>query len=136
MLTLWNPFVPVAKSERALNRKSMFDSLFDETFDGFFRSTGLDYKKTDDGSLVMTVDLPGVKEENINIEVSTDNILTVKGERKTATSTSSVQKSLTIPEDFDPDSVKAELADGVLTLTLFAKVPKQQEAKKIKINQK
>jgi HSP20 family molecular chaperone IbpA len=130
MLTLWNPFVPVAKSERTLNQNSFFDHLFDD------RISGLDYKKTDDGSFVMTVDLPGVKEEDINIEISADNILTVKGERKTATSSCSVQKSLTISDEYDPDSIKAELADGVLTLTLSAKIPVSKETKKVKINQK
>jgi HSP20 family protein len=129
MLALWNPFSLQTKKDKLFN---LFDNMFDNHY---FNSYGLDYKKTEDGSFILTVDLPGVKEEDINIEVS-DNILTVKGNRKTATSSYSVQKSLTIPEDCDSNSIKAELFNGVLTLTIIPKALPQKEIKKIEINKK
>lgn len=124
MLTIWDPVF-----------NSMFDRAFDGIFDNAFRSIGLDKKKNDDGSLLITVDVPGIKEEDINIELSDDNTVSIKGERKTATSSYSVQKSFILPESYDSETLKAELKDGVLTLTVSPKQLKSsKEPKKIPIS--
>lgn len=142
MLTLWNPFIPVTR-ERADSRistKNYFDRLFEDTFATMTQdlignqwSIGIEQKKNEDGSFAVSIDIPGIKEENINIEV-VDNMVHVKGERKTATSSYVVSKSLTIPEGYSSDEIKAELVDGVLTLNLSAKQLPQKEIRKIPIS--
>ena len=143
MLSLWNPFVPVIRdrADSRISTKNYFDRLFEDTFTTMTKDlfshnwigTGIEQKKNEDGSLAISIDIPGIKEENITIE-TIDNIVSVKGERKTNTSSYSVNKSLTIPEGYSSDDIKAELVDGVLTLTLAAKQLPYKEIKKISIN--
>jgi len=126
MLKLWNKPASIL---------DFFD--FDKAFDftnsyNCWNNFGLDNKKNDDGSYVFTVDIPGIKEEDINIELLEDNVVSIKGERKTATSSYTVQKSFTVSEDCDLDSIKAELKNGVLTISLAPKqLPAPKEVKKI-----
>lgn len=129
MLTLWNPFMPVKKSEY----KNVFDSFFDD----MFQSIGINQVKNDDGSFSIDVDLLGMQESDINVHLSEDKILTIKGDRKTKTSSYSVNKSFTLPDGCDPDSLKAELKDGVLSISLAAKqLPEVKEPKKIPVTVK
>lgn len=142
MLSLWNPFIPVARerSDSRLSTKNYFDRLFEDTFatmthDLFsapWAGVGIENKKNEDGSLAISIDIPGIKEEDITIEVQ-DNIVNIKGARKTAASSYTVSKSFTIPEGYSSDDVKAELIDGVLTLTMIGKQLPQKEVKKIPI---
>lgn len=132
MLALWNPFVPVKKP----GTKTIFDSLFEDTFN-VFQTMGINQEKNEDNSYSISIDVPGVKENDINVHLSDDGIITIKGERKTTNSSYSVNKSFTLPEDCDPESLKAELKDGVLTLNLSAKsLPTVKEPKKIPISVK
>lgn len=142
MLALWNPFLPVerVKSDSRLSPKSYFDRLFEDTWSAAIHdlslmpaSLGIESQKKEDGSLNVAIDVPGMKESDLTIEID-DNILTVKGQRKTATSSYSVHKSFTIPEGYETENVKAELKDGVLTLNLVGKpLPPPKEVKKIPI---
>lgn len=142
MLSLWNPFIPVVRerSDSRISTKNYFDRLFEDTFatmthdllGGHLTSLGIEQKKNEDGSLSVSIDIPGIKEEDITIEVQ-DNVVNIKGERKTATSSYSVSKSLSIPEGYSSDDIKAELTNGVLTLGLAAKQLPQKEVKKIPI---
>lgn len=102
MLSLWKPY-----------------NLF---FDVFDSSYGLEYKKKDDNSLDLAVDLPGVEEKDVSVEVTPDNYLHIKGERKTKTSSYTVSKTFFIPKQYDTDHILAELKNGVLSLTLPSKV--------------
>lgn len=142
MLTLWNPFVPVTRerSDSRISTKNYFDRLFEDSFatmthdlfGGHLAGIGVEQKKNEDGSLAVSIDVPGIKQEDITIEIA-DNMVQIKGERKTATSSYAVSKALTIPEGYSSDDVSAELIDGVLTITLAAKQLPQKEVKKIPI---
>jgi HSP20 family protein len=89
-----------------------------------------------DEHYLMSLDLPGIKKDEINIEVN-NNILTVSGERKreSASDKQKVQRfeksygffkrSFTLPTSVDADKVEARYEDGVLELYL----PKTQAAK-------
>ena len=85
-----------------------------------------------DGAYLLSVDLPGVKREDLKIDVN-QNILTVSGERRRVTeivdgSQKGAQKretfygrferSFTLPDTVDPDHIEAHLEDGVLALAL------------------
>ena len=89
-----------------------------------------------DDNLQIMAELPGIKMDEVKISL-TDNILTVKGEKKNEVSESKrnfyrvercygrFQRSFTLPSTVDAERVKASLENGVLTITL----PKAEQAK-------
>lgn len=96
----------------------------------------LDVRETDDEYLVL-VDLPGVKSEDVTIEVQ-DQVLTISGSRapvETGESQlverpyGSFVRSLTLPKGVDSDKIVADYCDGVLEL----RIPKPAEIKPKKI---
>jgi HSP20 family protein len=96
----------------------------------------LDVHETEDEYVVM-VDLPGVKSEDVSIEVN-EQLLTVSGSRvpvETGDSQlverpyGSFVRTLTLPKGIDSDGIVANYVDGVLELH----IPKPAEAKPKKI---
>jgi HSP20 family protein len=91
------------------------------------------------------VDLPGVKKEDINVNVQ-DNVLTISGERKSKEEVKEenyykvesqygkFERSFTLPENVDAEDIHAESQDGVLEVVIpKLKVAKKEEPKKIEI---
>jgi HSP20 family protein len=89
------------------------------------------------------VDLPGIKKEDINIDVN-ENVLTVYGSRefkeetkkedyyKVESSFGKFQRAFNLPENIDAENISATSIDGVLEIV----VPKKQKVenkKKIEI---
>ena len=82
-----------------------------------------------DGQLVTKVDLPGLKKEDIKVEI-TDGYLSVSGERKDEVeegkenfyrcerSHGSFYRAVPLPEGIKADAVKATFADGVLQVSV------------------
>ena len=130
MITRWNPFNNRSLSYNGFDQmRGAFDSLFD------FAALS-NHQKNDDGSLSVSIDVPGIKEEDITIENDGD-VISVKGESKIATSHRSVSQTFSIPEGYSSENVKAELSHGILTLTLESKqLEPQKEVKKIAITSK
>ncbi len=103
-----------------------------------------DIKETADG-YVFTADVPGVKESDLDINVS-GNRLRISGKREEEKEEKSAQyyayersfgsfaRSFTLPEGADTSKVNAELKDGVLTLSIGK--TRQAQAQKIAINAK
>jgi HSP20 family protein len=97
-----------------------------------------DVEETDD-AYVVDVELPGVDEADIDIEVNGREV-TVTGElkererkgilRRRTRRVGEFQYSVTLPGDIDADNVDAQLENGVLTVT----VPKSQRAKPRRIS--
>lgn len=99
----------------------------------------LDLSETDD-ALQVRMDVPGVKAEEINIEVS-GNTLRVSGEHKEEKEekgktfhrlerrSGSFSRTVTLPVPVKEGQVTAETADGVLTI----KLPKVEAAKTQKV---
>lgn len=90
-------------------------------------------------SLVVTMDMPGVKKENINVKLE-DNILEVDGQIDfspynnlnpvyTEYNVGHYTRRFTVSNTIDTGKIDASLSDGVLTLTL----PKSPEAQPRKI---
>jgi len=81
------------------------------------------------------IDLPGVKKESVQLHVEGGQ-LTLAAERQLgfgeAKRTVAVTRGLTLPDDVHVDAIRADLRDGVLTLTF----PKKEESKpkQLKIN--
>ena len=96
--------------------------------------------REDDNEIVIKMDLPGVKPEDVDIELSGDTLV-VKGERKfedvdkrkdyvrIERSFGTFQRSWTVTTAVQADAIKAEFKDGVLTITL----PKAEAAKPKKV---
>ncbi|MCM8763444.1 MAG: Hsp20/alpha crystallin family protein [Candidatus Omnitrophica bacterium] len=90
----------------------------------------------DKDKIVIKVDLPGVKQSDIDVSVSGD-ILTIKGERKQEQEIKekklhrierfygSFSRSLSLPDFVDSSKISAVYKDGVLEVTL----PKTEKAK-------
>ena len=88
-------------------------------------------------------DLPGIKKENLSIEISADNELRVKGERKAEkeTKTGSVQqrermwgafeRTFLLPKSVKADQIEAQYRDGVLLVTVPKSEPTQSRLIKI-----
>lgn len=87
------------------------------------------------------MEMPGLRRENIEIELE-DNVLTVRGE-KTEERTEeeegryriaerrygTLARSFVLPRDTDPEGVRADFQDGVLTIT----VPRTEQARRRRI---
>jgi HSP20 family protein len=102
-------------------------------------SPNFDVKETKEG-FVFRADLPGVKEEDLEISL-TGNRLTISGKREqekheqgdtyytSERSYGTFSRAFTLPDGTDGDNVKAELKDGVLQVI----VPKKPEVQPRKI---
>ena len=98
---------------------------------------------TEDGDLVIKAELPGVKQEDVDITLQ-DNVLTVSGQRKTEQEEErggyyvrerqygSFSRSLTVPEGVDESKIHARYENGVLEVTVEGAAV-VQEPKRIQI---
>jgi len=138
----WDPFKDLLTLRERMNR------LFEEAFPfrteerEFIGSTWVPavdiYEK--DNELVLTAEVPGVKEDDIEIKIE-DNTLILKGERKFERETKeenyhriersygSFYRSFTLPDYVDQDKIRAEYENGVLRIVM----PKREELKPRKI---
>jgi HSP20 family protein len=99
-----------------------------------------------ENDLVLKADVPGVEPKDIDIRME-NGTLTVKGERKFENDGSqkgyhriersygSFARSFALPDTVDPEKVKAEFKNGVLTVTLPKKEVAKPRAVKVEIQQ-
>ena len=95
--------------------------------------------------LVMKADMPGVKKEDLHIDLS-ENILTISGEKKMEEtvekgglyscerSYGKFSRSFELPSDVDREKITASLKEGVLEIRLAKTEKAEKETKKISIN--
>jgi HSP20 family protein len=137
-LVRWEPVREITSIQSEMNR--LFNTFFDTPTAGNGSAArrwipAMDLVETDD-HFVLKADLPGLKEEDVNIEVE-ENVLTVSGERKAEhedkregyvrveRSYGSFRRSLTLPEGVDAEAVTANFDNGVLEV----RIPKPEERK-------
>jgi len=123
----WDPF----RMMDALFRTDPFRDLGPVTTRSPAYVPKFDVKETKDG-YVFHADLPGVKEADLDVSL-TGNILSVNGHRESQhreeqdhyytmeRTYGEFSRSFVLPEGADPDSIKAELKDGVLDIRLSKK---------------
>ena len=99
----------------------------------------VDISETENGYEIRA-ELPGVSEDDVNVSV-TDNVLTVKGEKRQEAETEgknyrrverrygSFQRRFSLPTEVETDDIKAEFNGGVLTLS----IPKPEAVKPTEI---
>ncbi|KAJ4790217.1 18.2 kDa class I heat shock protein [Rhynchospora pubera] len=95
---------------------------------------------------VFKADLPGVKKEEVKVEVEEGNVLKISGERsrekeekndkwhRVERSSGRFLRSFRLPENAKVDQVKAAMENGVLTVTVPKQEVKKAEAKAIEIS--
>jgi HSP20 family protein len=141
-LVRWEP-VRITSLQSEMNR--LFNTFFDTPTTGNGSTTrrwipAMDLVETED-DFVLKADLPGLKEEDVNIEVD-ENVLTVSGERKAEHESTqdgyhrverafgAFSRSLTLPEGIDADTVAASFDRGVLEI----RIPKPEQRKPRKVS--
>ena len=97
-----------------------------------------------DNRLVTKVDLPGMKKEEVKVEV-TDGYLAISGERKTEAEEKkgefyrcereygSFYRAVPLPEGVKVDDVKASFTDGVLEVSLPLPVATETTRRRVEI---
>jgi HSP20 family protein len=133
-LARWDPFAELS------DLRTRLDRMFDEwpVFEGRERAwmPAIDVVR-EDGNLVVRADVPGIKPEEVKIEVE-DDILTISGQHEEHTEEQhkhyvrherrcgSFSRSIPLPADTNAKQIKAATHDGIVEVT----VPLPKEAKK------
>ncbi len=138
-LTRWTP------NKNFFNVPTLFDTFFNDFFypdqksdekEGLFAWHPVVDVYENDDAYIVKAELPGVDKDQITVDVD-GRVLTLKGERKYEDEVKegnyyrreraygSFQRAFTLPEDVDPDAIKAEYKDGVLKV----QVPKPEARK-------
>ena len=136
-VTRWEPFAELGEL------RSHFDRMFDELIEGRRRgwTPAIDVKR-DNGNLVIHADVPGIKPEEVKIEIEGD-ILTVSGEHEERKEEKdkdylrrerrygSFSRSMALPAGVDAKKIKAKTRDGVVEVTV--PLPKEPMKETVKI---
>jgi len=137
-LDSWNPIREMRNLQRDLDR--FFSTNIAEP-DFSFNSISsfapsCDLEETN-SSYLFSFDIPGMKKEDIKIEVDNNNVLTISGERKDEfekkdksfyqkeRSCGSFERSFTLPNTVKAAQIEAQYNDGVLKVS----VPKAEPTK-------
>jgi len=139
-LVRWEPLREMATLQNEMNR--LFGTFFDTPTTAMSGNGGvrrwipaMDLVEGED-HFVLRADLPGLGEEDVNLEVE-DRTLTLSGERKSEQTekgegfyrleraSGSFSRSLTLPEGIDADAITATFDKGVLEV----RIPKPEQIK-------
>ena len=98
-------------------------------------------------NVLVTAEIPGVSEKDIELEISTNGYLTISGEKKhenkeystnggyfSEISYGRVSRTVPLPWDLQYDKAFADYNNGILTVTLPKATPDRSLRKKININ--
>jgi HSP20 family protein len=134
-MTRWRPFADFS------DLRNRIDAVLEDVMspEGGVWSPAIDLVESD-GALVFRADVPGMKPEEIKIELEGD-VLTISGEHEETKEAKDEQylrrerrygsfsRSMRVPAGIDPDKIEASCHDGVLEV----KVPKPAEAESRKV---
>jgi len=140
-LTRWEPAREMMTLREAMDR--LFDDAFTRPFslvrEGGWSSPAIDMYQTDN-EVVVKAALPGIKADEVQINVSADTtapVVTIKSETKQEEEKKdrswhirehrwgAFERSIMLPTSVNSDQAKADFDNGILTITL----PKSEEVK-------
>ncbi|XVF05412.1 hypothetical protein REPUB_Repub05bG0169600 [Reevesia pubescens] len=110
-----------------------------------FINTRVDWKETPEAH-VFKADLPGLKKEEVRVEIEDDRVLQISGERnvekedkndtwhRVERSSGKFSRRFRLPENVKMDQVKASMDNGVLTVTVPKVEMKKPDVKTIQIS--
>ncbi|XP_043690968.1 17.8 kDa class I heat shock protein-like [Telopea speciosissima] len=110
-----------------------------------FVNTRIDWKETPEAH-IFKADLPGLKKEEVKVEVEEGRVLQISGERnkekeqkndkwhRIERSSGKFLRRFRLPENAKVDQVKAAMENGVLTVTVPKEEVKKPEVKAIDIS--
>ncbi|KAM0001055.1 putative small heat shock protein HSP20 [Helianthus debilis subsp. tardiflorus] len=134
-LDVWDPFrdFPISSSSDVSRETSALVNA------------RVDWKETPEAH-VFKADLPGIKKEEVKVEVEEGNILQITGERnvekedkndkwhRVERSSGKFTRRFRLPENAKMDHVKAAMESGVLTITVPKEEVKKPDVKSIEIS--
>ncbi|XP_016443806.1 18.2 kDa class I heat shock protein [Nicotiana tabacum] len=136
---MWDPFEGFPLSSNLAN----VPSSARET--SAFANARIDWKETPEAH-VFKADLPGLKKEEVKVEVEEGKVLQISGERskeqeekndqwhRVERSSGKFLRRFRLPENVKMDQVKASMENGVLTVTVPKEEVKKPEVKAIEIS--
>nr|GLL40293.1 18.2 kDa class I heat shock protein-like [Ipomoea trifida]GMD50887.1 18.5 kDa class I heat shock protein-like [Ipomoea batatas] len=138
-LEIWDPFYDFPFSNAAVSAPEVSGEAAQ------FASARIDWKETPEAH-VFTADLPGLKKEEVKVEVEDGRVLQISGERsreqeeKTDTwhrmerSSGRFLRRFRLPENVKMDGIKASMENGVLSVTVPKEEAKKADVKAIDIS--
>ncbi|KAH0635891.1 hypothetical protein MTR67_038516 [Solanum verrucosum] len=133
-LDLWDPFQGFPISTTLASAPSSAREI------SAFANAKIDWKETPEAH-VFKVDVPGIKKEEVKVEVEEGRILQISGERsreqeekndqwhRMERSSGKFLRRFRLPENTKTGEIKAAMENGVLTVT----VPKEEEKKQSEV---
>ncbi|KAH6769164.1 HSP20-like chaperones superfamily protein [Perilla frutescens var. frutescens] len=138
-LDIWDPFEGFPFSSAVAN----LSSSAEET--SMVANARVDWKETPEAHL-FKLDVPGLKKEEVKVEVEDGSILQISGERnkeqeeknnkwhRVERSSGKFLRRFRLPENAKLEQVKAAMENGVLTVTVPKEEVKKPEVKAIDIS--
>jgi HSP20 family protein len=147
---------PALRSDSAHPLFTLHEEM-NRLFDGFWRELGADgfwptqssfgFPRVEvtetDREVRVEADLPGLDEKDVELLLA-DNVLTIRGEKKSETQDKSrrvserfygrFERQIALPVDVQEDKISASFQKGVLTITLPKSALAAQKVKRIPIN--
>ena len=139
-LDLWNPFdgFPFGAGSGSIFPRASSDTAA-------FAGTRIDWKETPEAH-VFKADVPGLKKEEVKVEVEDGNVLQISGERnkeqeeksdtwhRVERSSGRFMRRFRLPENAKAEQIRASMENGVLTVTVPKEEAKKPDVKSIQIS--
>ncbi|KAI4296793.1 hypothetical protein L6164_036718 [Bauhinia variegata] len=137
-LDIWDPFKDFPFPSSALSTGFSREN-------SAFATTRVDWKETPEAH-VFKANLPGLKREEVKVEVEDDRVLQISGERnvekedkndtwhRVERSSGKFSRRFRLPENAKMDQIRASMENGVLTVTVPKAEVKKPDVKAIEIS--